>query len=180
MQQDSLSQTVQYREISWAPGFRVGTDGSVWTLWIKRWRGQPKRDWILGDTWKRIEPVKQGKYLSVCLDSVRIQVHQLVLETFVGPCPTGCQACHSPDDYTTNNVLSNLRWDTPNANQADRIAHGIVLRGEANPSAMLSDTEVAEMRKLFSEGWTQAELERKFILVSNATVSRIVRGLTRC
>ena len=50
-------------------------------------------------------------------------VHRLVLETFVGPCPPGMQACHW-DDVPTNNALSNLRWDTPSENMRDRVRNG--------------------------------------------------------
>lgn len=48
------------------------------------------------------------------------QVHRLVLEAFVGPQPTGHQACHYDDD-PLNNVLSNLRWDTMSSNQRDSV-----------------------------------------------------------
>lgn len=50
-------------------------------------------------------------------------VHKLVLTVFVGPRPDGTQACHGNGDRTDNRV-ENLRWDTPSANQADRIRHG--------------------------------------------------------
>lgn len=48
-----------------------------------------------------------------------VMVHRLVLEAFVGPCPEGMQCCHW-DDVPTNNRLSNLRWDTPAANEKDK------------------------------------------------------------
>jgi HNH endonuclease/NUMOD4 motif len=47
-------------------------------------------------------------------------VHRLVLETFVGPCPPGMVACHA-NDISDDNRLSNLRWDTPDANMRDKI-----------------------------------------------------------
>lgn len=50
-------------------------------------------------------------------------VHQLVLTAFVGPRPPGMLGCHNDGDGL-NNVLSNLRWDTPAANMADMIEHG--------------------------------------------------------
>lgn len=50
-------------------------------------------------------------------------VHKLVLTAFVGPRPQGMQACHGDGDKA-NNRLANLRWDTPSANQADRVSHG--------------------------------------------------------
>ncbi len=49
-------------------------------------------------------------------------VHQLVLETFVGPCPPGCESCHN-DGNPSNNYLTNLRWDTRSENIKDRFRH---------------------------------------------------------
>lgn len=51
------------------------------------------------------------------------RVHHLVLEAFVGPCPTGMVACHYDDD-STNNRLDNLRWDTISANNYDQVRNG--------------------------------------------------------
>ena len=51
------------------------------------------------------------------------QVHRLVLEAFVGPCPEGMECCHW-DDNPQNNHLSNLRWDTRSANRIDRLRTG--------------------------------------------------------
>ena len=50
-------------------------------------------------------------------------VHRLVLMAFRGVCPEGMQGCHN-DGNPSNNELSNLRWDTAKANQADRARHG--------------------------------------------------------
>jgi hypothetical protein len=50
-------------------------------------------------------------------------VHRVVLETFVGPCPDGMECCHN-DDVKTNNRLDNLRWDTHDANVADKVKNG--------------------------------------------------------
>src|SRR4051812_25448733 len=58
-------------------------------------------------------------YVTLCgpgKDYVRLGVHCLVLETFVGPRPRGAYGCHN-DGNKSNNALSNLRWDTPKSNQ---------------------------------------------------------------
>jgi hypothetical protein len=72
----------------------------------------------------RTRPDKGG-YYRVCLDKngkVRsFLVQRLVLETFVGPCPDGMEACHYPDSNKANNALSNLRWDTRLENVKDKI-----------------------------------------------------------
>lgn len=51
------------------------------------------------------------------------KVHHLVLEAFVGPRPDGMEACHNNGDRSDPS-LSNLRWDTPSANQRDSVIHG--------------------------------------------------------
>lgn len=56
--------------------------------------------------------------LSVNNHSYSHLVHVLVLETFVGPRPAGMEACHN-NGICTDNRLSNLRWDTHAANEAD-------------------------------------------------------------
>lgn len=51
-------------------------------------------------------------------------VHRLMAETFLGAAPfDGAQACHD-DGNKLNNVLSNLRWDTPAGNVRDTVRHG--------------------------------------------------------
>lgn len=69
-------------------------------------------------------------YRFIMVQGKRRPVHQLVLETFIGPRPTGLQTCHwngKPHD----NVLMNLRWDTHLANMADRKRHAAERRALA-------------------------------------------------
>lgn len=55
--------------------------------------------------------------------SKNMAVSRAVLLAFTGPCPKGWHACHT-DGVKTNNLLSNLRWDTPKGNTADAIKAG--------------------------------------------------------
>lgn len=73
------------------------------------------------------------------------KVHLLVLEAFIGPKPEGLQVAHG-DGCRTNNQLTNLRYDTPKGNIADRVRHGTQLRGEAVKSARLTAAQVASIR----------------------------------
>lgn len=63
--------------------------------------------------------------MSLCKKGVQTtkSVHRIVLEAWVGPCPAGLEGCHNDGDYT-NNVLSNIRWDTRENNQLDKREHG--------------------------------------------------------
>lgn len=50
-------------------------------------------------------------------------VHRLVLESFVGPCPEGLEACHQDGD-PSNNFVANLYWGTRSENVRDAVRHG--------------------------------------------------------
>lgn len=52
-------------------------------------------------------------------------VHRLVLEAFIGPCPSGME-CRHLDGNPSNNRLENLLWGTPLENANDRRRHGTV------------------------------------------------------
>ena len=75
----------------------------------------------------------------------QLYVHRLVLEAFVGTCPDGMEACHGDGD-PANNRLEFLRWDTPAANQADRLRHGTHIRGERHKLSKLTEAEVLAIR----------------------------------
>lgn len=62
-------------------------------------------------------------YLTVRLKGKTFTVHRLVLSAFIGPCQRGLAACHN-DGNKLNNAVPNLRWDTYQANNADRAKHG--------------------------------------------------------
>lgn len=63
--------------------------------------------------------------VSLCRDGMprTVEVHRLVLEAFVGPCPSGMEALHA-DDVKSNNALSNLRWGTHSENMRDVVRNG--------------------------------------------------------
>lgn len=44
------------------------------------------------------------------------RVGRMVLETFVGPCPNGCECSHK-NTVKTDNRLENLEWSSPDDNQ---------------------------------------------------------------
>ena len=53
-----------------------------------------------------------------------VQVHALVLNAFVGPCPPNHEALHG-DGSSANNRLDNLRWGTRSENILEDIARGV-------------------------------------------------------
>ena len=109
----------------------------------------------------RIQTVKTGKikeqtisktdnrpYLSLWKNN-KIKVcrpHKLVLEAFVSVRPDGLECCHN-DGNPQNNHLTNLRWDTPKNNHADKIKHGTTNRGEQCGTAKLTLEQVRAIRQ---------------------------------
>jgi len=73
-------------------------------------------------------------------------VHRLEMAAFVGPCPPGHEVCHGPGG-SLDNRLDNLRYDTPQENQRDRIAHGTDDLGERNAMAKLRTEDVRAIRR---------------------------------
>lgn len=162
--------TVEYGPVRDCPGYRVGTDGTVWSCLRFQGAGYGRREcrYVLSDRWKQLKPDRRksdgrkrctlrrtdGSYR-------RVYVATLVLEAFVGPCPEGQECCHEDGDCT-NDSLSNLRYGTPTSNKADMIRHGTRLRGEQINTAKLTETKVRLMRRLRREGWSLARLSKRF------------------
>src|SRR5262245_49145298 len=91
-------QSVEYRDLDSLGfyGYRVGNDGSIWS------RHRRGRKWPhlshLGKWWRMKGWNRKGYHrvrLFACdgITSHDKDVHQLVLETFVGPCPPGMECC---------------------------------------------------------------------------------------
>lgn len=78
-----------------------------------------------------------------------VYVHHLILMAFIGPRPDGLIGCHNDGD-PTNNIPSNLRWDTHASNNADAIRHGTAFTppsecGSKSPAAKLTDAQIVEI-----------------------------------
>jgi len=108
-----------------------------------------------------------------------IRVHRLVLETFIGPAPDGCEGCHNDGD-ALNNRLDNLRWDTHRENQKDSMRHGTKKKpplhiGATHPMRKLSLEDEAEIRNIvpYFHGH-KSDIARKYG-VSLAHVCRLVK-----
>lgn len=127
-----------------------------------------------------MSPIRAGNYLAVQLSLAdgggeRNYVHALVCEAFKGPRPQGAQ-CRHLDGNKYNNAAENLAWGTASENNADKIAHGTTLHGEKNPMAVLTSSQVTEMRRDREKTKTSyANLGRKFN-VSTMTAYRAVTG----
>ena len=98
--------------------------------------------------------------------------HRLVLEAFVGFCPQGMEGCHN-DGNALNNNLTNLRWDTPKNNHADKVKHGTTNRGERCGTAKLTLEQVRAIRK---DDRLQKIIAKEYE-VQQSLISRIKNGI---
>lgn len=165
---------VQYHDVPRFPGYRIGTDGTVWSqLVFCRWKDR-------ADDWHRLKPHLRRGYLRVGLTrNGKLHwrsVHRLVLETFVGNCPAGHEACHN-DGNRQNNNLKNLRWDTPEANACDKRLHGTIVRGSRSSKAKITEGDVPLIRELRRSGLSYGEIAYRFD-ITRATVIALLNGKT--
>lgn len=148
MSADSTAPGVVYKVVPWNRGYRVGSDGSVWTC---RRRISNSGPTVITKFWRKMKPGRVGNgYYRVALfkdgKATRVSVHRLILETFVGPCPPGHEAAHFPDQSKANNALANLTWKTKSKNYADRYTHGTENTGEKNGRSKLTVSQVLDIR----------------------------------
>lgn len=128
---------------------------------------------------KVLSPIKSRRtsYLVVNLTGggrrKQVLLHRLVLESFVGPCPDGKEACHN-NGNRHDASLANLRWDSRKNNHADKINHGTHPAGAKNPFARLTDAQAAYVKRSRDPLKTLAER----FGVSVGCVSKIRYGQT--
>lgn len=94
------------------------------------------------------------------------QVHRLILLTFKGPCPVDMEGCHD-DGVGTNNRISNLRWDTKKANEADKVTHGTSNAGARNGKARVTETQVREIRTRLKAGESEESIAMDYPLTKH-------------
>lgn len=152
--------------------------------------GRVKSFLYYNGTDERILKPKRDKrnYLHVILSKddkhKSFQVHRLVLETFVGPCPEGKEGCHN-NGNPSDNFVGNLRWDTHSNNEKDKRLHGTKTNpiwldncGSKNPFAKLNDIKVLGILKLLYEGILTGREIAKLSGVSEFCISGIKRNKT--
>lgn len=109
----------------------------------------------------------------------RHQAHRYAWERVYGPIPDGLYVCHHCDQPACVNV-QHFFLGTNQENQQDASRKGRNAHGERNGGGVkLNSASVREMRALYAQGVSSAELGRRFG-VSQQLASRIVhRGIWR-
>jgi predicted XRE-type DNA-binding protein len=88
-------------------------------------------------------------------------VHRLVCEAFHGPCPDGMH-CRHLDGSRANNTPSNLCWGTKAENEADKLRHGTLLKGEDVGGSILTTEIVIEARERAARGEVPQDLAAEY------------------
>jgi hypothetical protein len=172
---------VEYRELKDFPGYRVGSDGTVWT---RRTPGpRLSREWkqLVGSWCGSGKRRPKGYYRLALLRHVSgklvaITFHRLVLVTFVGEPKPGQIACHYNGDPLDNRV-ENLRWDTHAANTEDSRRLGTIARGETGGTAKLKAAQVPEIRQRYEEGDCVRVMAKEYGVCENS-IYNVVRRIT--
>lgn len=169
---------VEYRGISGFSGYKVGSDGSIWSCRPRNGIGPLK------STWRQLKPnIRRDGYARVCLQSDTdgqccLFVHSLVLDAFSGDCPSECE-CRHLDGCRTNNAIDNLKWGTRSENYGDRIRHGTSNDGENNYNCKIPTSDLPVIKSMVASGkYTQADIARKYSVVRQV-IWGIVHGKHR-
>ena len=153
--------TEQWLPINGFHGYEVSNLGRVGT-----WRRGGARHAL--PTQRRIlKPVlNRSGYIQCTLrvdgNKFTRNIHRLVLEAFVGPCPDGMECAHNNGNRSDARLV-NLRWDTRKNNHFDKIRHGTAQRGENQWYSRLTKQDVLEIRK---SGESPRELSIRFNVTS--------------
>lgn len=162
--------TVSYADVPGFPGYRVGTDGSVWRCWVNCPKGRIKRD-----IWKQMKiAVHRKGYLYVNLTPVgggkykTFRVHRLVLEAFIGPCPPGMKG-RRLNGVKADCRLDNLAWGTQEQNRDDNRRLDAYQKGANHSQAKITEDDVRTIRTRCATG----ELQRVVAADYGLTVSNV-------
>lgn len=167
--------SANYREIPGYSGrYAAGDDGTLWSL-----RGIGRCGSLLSVPRRlKVYPNKVNRYLCVTLcgnsGSKRYAVHQLILLTFVGPCPQYMEGLHG-NDRRQDNRLTNLRWGTRQENVDDMFKRGRACIGERRSQAGITNRQARNVKLLL--GKLPMPVIAKRYKVPLHTVQNIKRGV---
>lgn len=106
-----------------------------------------------------------------------VNVHILVLQTFVGPCPDGHEALHW-NDVPDDNRLSNLRWGTRSDNLLDAVRNGRKPVGDRHYGAKLTAADIPVIRRECHGGRGSVACLAKRFGVSESVIRQARDGRT--
>ena len=122
----------------------------------------------------QIGPFDNG-YCTVTLSKNGIEkarrVSELVLTTFIGPCPKGKETSHL-NGNSKDDRLKNLAWETHLENMNRGIKYNTNQQGEKNGNAKLTEEDILKIKNLIKQGYIQGYIAGMFN-VSDSRISKI-------
>lgn len=164
------------KPIANAPGYWVTSDGVVYSDWKANGPGPYLCDLSYRHPLKPILDSVGYQCVGIRQNSRRHmrRIHQILLESYVGPKPEGMVARHLDGD-PTNNHLDNLVWGSYKENAEDTVRHGRSTAGSKHSLAKVTIDLSKQVLTLRSEGKTQREIAER-TGINQATVSHILTG----
>lgn len=156
------------------PGYMARSDGCILSV-VAAGRGGRYGKFVLTG---RTHGKDLHLYVRLSLDGRRVRrpIHQLVLETFVGPRPSLFHVTRHMNGNMKDNRPSNLRWGTHAQNTEDAIRLGEILKGEDHPRAKLTAAQVVDLRTRISLGEVTQRQAATELGVGPTLVNAIVLG----
>ncbi len=122
-------------EIPGFPSYLATRSGAILTY--RKWDWRPMKTYIDYQGYHEVKLRADNRRYTR-------KVHCLILETWVGPRPSGMVACHN-DGNPGNNHIDNLRWDTQKANAEDAKKHGRI--GPLRREPMTDKAKIASLTR---------------------------------
>lgn len=135
---------------------------------------------MLGDCWVWTGARTSWGYGKVGYSGRQFGAHRCSYEFAYGKLPDGLFVCHHCDNPPCVNPL-HLYAGRPKDNTADMYRRGraglLGAEGSANSHAVLTETEVVDIRTSFAAGGSTRELADKYAVTTSA-INDVVRGTT--
>jgi hypothetical protein len=103
-----------------------------------------------------------------------VQIHQLVAQEFIGPCPQGKEVNHK-DGVKKNIHYKNLEYMTPSQNHLHAVALGLHRSGERCNLAKLTESAVIDIKRRLLNGEARLAIAKSY-KVGKHTIGSIARG----
>lgn len=157
--------TIEYRDVQNFPGYKVGSDGTIWSCRRKQFTD------ILGTKWKQLKTPagkyrgEKGYHLAHLAagggTAVTRKLAILVCLAFHGPKPSERHEVRHLNGISTDDRAENLAWGTKQENEDDKNIHGTRPKGESHWKCKLTDAQVEEIVSLKGK-MKQIDVARKF------------------
>jgi hypothetical protein len=123
--------------------------------------------------------IKGYPHVTLCSGQRRkaVNVHDIVMMTFIGPKPINREVCHN-DGNKKNCALINLRYDTQRENLLDRARHGWSQpKGFNSKLSKISKTEAIWSNRIINRGEYSIRALAIMFGVSHSTLRTALRNL---